>query len=83
MAHLRRLEDPFMTRTQKNLSHEEACVIIDDVVSLVLKANNEELRKEFQRSTRATQAGYDITLYLMRHGLIKFGDNYCQQKMEV
>lgn len=72
-----------MTRTQKNLSHEEACVIIDDVVSLVLKANNEELRKEFQRSTRATQAGYDITLYLMQKGLIRFGDNYSQQKMEV
>lgn len=72
-----------MTRTQKNLSHEEACVIIDDVVSLVLEANNKELRKEFQRSTRATQAGYDITLYLMQKGLIKFGDNYHQQKMEV
>ena len=72
-----------MMRTQKNLSHEEACVIIDDVVSLVLEANNEELRKEFQRSTRATQAGYDITLYLMQKGLIKFGDNYHQQKMEV
>lgn len=72
-----------MTRTQKNLSHEEACVIIDDVVSLVLEANNEELRKEFQRSTRATQAGYDITLYLMQKGLIRFGDNYSQQKMEV
>ena len=83
MAHLYRLEDLFMTRTQKNLSHEEACVIIDDVVSLVLKANNEELRKEFQRSTRATQAGYDITLYLMQKGLIRFGDNYSQQKMEV
>ena len=72
-----------MTRTQKNLSHEEACVIIDDVVSLALEANNEELRKEFQRSTRATQAGYDITLYLMQKGLIRFGDNYSQQKMEV
>ena len=72
-----------MTRTQKNLSHEEACVIIDDVVSLVLEANNEELRKDFQRSTRATQAGYDITLYLMQKGLIRFGDNYSQQKMEV
>ena len=83
MAHLYRLEDLFMTRTQKNLSHEEACVIIDDVVSLVLEANNEELRKEFQRSTRATQAGYDITLYLMQKGLIRFGDNYSQQKMEV
>ena len=43
----------------------------------------EELRKEFQRSTRATQAGYDITLYLMQKGLIRFGDNYSQQKMEV
>ena len=83
MAHLYRLEDLFMTRTQKNLSHEEACVIIDDVVSLALEANNEELRKEFQRSTRATQAGYDITLYLMQKGLIRFGDNYSQQKMEV
>ena len=83
MAHLYRLEDLFMTRTQKNLSHEEACVIIDDVVSLVLEANTEELRKEFQRSTRATQAGYDITLYLMQKGLIRFGDNYSQQKMEV
>lgn len=83
MAHLYRLEDLFMTRTQKNLSHEEACVIIDDVVSLVLEANNEELRKDFQRSTRATQAGYDITLYLMQKGLIRFGDNYSQQKMEV
>ena len=72
-----------MIRSQKNLSHEEAIEVVSDIVELVLEANNQELRKDFQRSTRATQAGYDITLYLMRKGLIRFGDNYSQQKMEV
>lgn len=72
-----------MIRSQKNLSYEEATEVVSDIVELVLEANNQELRKDFQRSTRATQAGYDITLYLMRKGLIRLGNNYSQQKMEV
>lgn len=72
-----------MIRSQKNLSYEEATEVVSDIVELVLEANNHELRKDFQRSTRATQAGYDITLYLMQKGLIRLGNNYSQQKMEV
>ena len=72
-----------MIKTEKNLNHAEAVEVVDHIIGLVLEANNEELRKDFQRSTRATQSGYDITLYLMQKGLIKFGDNYHQQKMEV
>ena len=72
-----------MIKAEKNLSHAEAVEVVDKIIGLVLEANNEEPRKDFQRSTRATQAGYDITLYLMQKGLIRFGDNYSQQKMEV
>lgn len=83
MAHPSRLEDPHMVKVQKNLSHEEAVEVVDHVISLILVANNEELRKEFQRASRATQSGYDVTMYLLNKGLLKLGKFDPQEKIKV
>lgn len=83
MAHHSKWEDPLMVKIQKNLSHEEAVEVLDHVISLILVANNEELRKEFQRASRATQSGYDVTMYLLNKGLLKLGKFDPQEKIKV
>lgn len=70
-----------MTRGKTDLSFKEANESINDIVGIVLTANNEELRDNFKRSSRATQSGYDITMYLLKKGLIRLGDP--QEKMKV
>lgn len=83
MAHHSRWEDPQMVKSHKNPTPEEAVEVVDHVISLILAANNEELRKEFQRTSRAAQSGYDITMYLLNKGLIKLGKYDPQEKIRV
>ena len=83
MARHSRLEDPGMIRADKKLSHDELVEVLNDVIRLVLDAHNNEIRKDFQKSSRSAQAGYDITMYLLNNGIIKLGRNDPQQRMEV
>ena len=72
-----------MVKSHKNLTPDEAAEVVDHVISLILAANNEELRKEFQRTSRATQSGYDVTMYLLQKGLLKLGKFDPQEKIKV
>lgn len=70
-----------MQRGKTELSYEEACRSLRDIVGIVLTANNEEIREAFKRSSRATQSGYDVTMYLLKNGFIRLGDP--QEKIKV
>lgn len=72
-----------MRRTAKELTDVEIIDAFEDIIDIVLKGNNEPIRKEFERYTRCTQIGYDIELTLKNADIIEVGENYRQEKLKI
>lgn len=72
-----------MRRTAKELTDVEIIDAFEDIIDIVLKGNNEPIRKDFERYTRCTQIGYDIEVTLKNADIIEVGENYRQEKLKI
>lgn len=72
-----------MIKSPRELTDVEIIDAFEAIIEMYLKANNEPIRPDFQKSSRMAQFGYDVSLYLYRHDLVRIGDGIKQEELNV
>ena len=72
-----------MRRTGRELTDVEIIDAFETIIDIILRGNNEPIRKEFEKYSRCTQIGYDIETSLKEADIIEPGENYRQEKLKV
>lgn len=72
-----------MYRTRKELTDVEIIDLFEWMVDMICDCYNYPVRKEFQKSCRAAQIGYDIEKRLLSAQIIAPGDEHYQERMNI
>ncbi len=70
-----------MQRTGRELTDIEMIDLFFDIVQIMMDAYNKPLRAEFEKQSRAAQAGYDIMILLHEKKIIVPGE--AQEKLKL
>lgn len=72
-----------MIKSPRELTDVEIIDAFEAIIEMYLKANNEPIRPEFQKSSRMAQFGFDVSRYLFEHDHVRIGDGIKQEKLNV
>lgn len=72
-----------MRRTQRELTDVEIKDTFFKLVDLICDSYNHPVRKEFQKSSRAAQIGYDSQRVLLDAKIIEIGERFRQERLDI
>ena len=67
---------------RRQFNEEELLDILSNILQIVIAAFDSPLRKDFEKQSRATQIGYDITKLLVEKGFLAVGQREEQMRIE-
>lgn len=70
-----------MQKTERELTDVEMIDALLEIIDLIIATYDNPIRDEFKRTSRCSQAGYDIIMLLISKGMIRMGKRNAQMSI--